>query len=142
MQNQVTVFRTMIAVSIALSTIGGFIDLVFPGLVPDSVREAYEAYTALEVSLPLMLLAGFLSLAVFGLGIAAIIGLLLLQRWARSLALWSTAVSMLIYPLLGALVQSGVAATLLSIATLLWGAALAMTYYSDLKSHFQRPQQR
>ena len=71
--------------------------------------------------------------------IVASIGLLVLQRWVRPLAVWSTAVSVLIYPLLGALLQSGVAATLLSIATLLWGAALAMTFYSDLKSHFQRP---
>jgi urea transporter len=139
MQNQVTVFRTLIVSSLVLSLVGGFIDLVFPGLVPESLAKAYEAYTEAEAPMSVIIVAGVLSVVVMLLAIVATVGLLLLQSWARSLALWSTALSVLIYPLLGALLQSGVSAALLTISVALWGAALAMTFYSDLKSRFQRP---
>ena len=138
MQNQVAVFRTLIVLSLVLSIVGAVIDLVIPGLVPESLSQAYEAYAATEASMTAILIAGVVSMVLLVLAVVATVGLLVLQRWARSLALWSTAVSFLVYPFLGAMLHSGLALMLNSIALTLWGAAIAMTFYSDLKAHFQR----
>lgn len=139
MQNQVAVFRTLLVLSIVLSIVGAVIDLVIPGLVPKYLSDAYEAYAASEASMTAIFIVGIVSLAMFVVAIVATVGLLVLQRWARSLALWSSVVSFLLYPFLGATLQSGLAMMLAYIAMTLWGAALAMAYYSDVKSHFQRP---
>jgi len=139
MQDQVTMFRALLIISIVLSIIGAFIDFIIPGLLPESLSSAYEAYAATEASMPAIIIAGLASIVLMVVAVIATVGLLVLQRWARSLALWSTVVSFLMYPLLGAMLQSGLAVMLAYIAMALWGAALAMAYYSDVKSHFQRP---
>ena len=139
MQNQVNMFRTLLVSSIVLSIVGAVIDSVFSGLVPESLSNAYETYAAAEASMISILIAGIVSLILLGVAIVATVGLLVLQRWARPLALWSTVVSFLMYPFLGALLQSGLAVMLAYVAMSLWGAALAMAYYSDVKSHFQQP---
>ena len=109
MQNQVAVFRTLLVLSIVLSIIGAFIDLIFPGLVPNYLSDAYEAYAASEASMTVIFIVGIVSLAMFVVAIVATVGLLILQRWARPLALWSTVVSFLLYPFLGTTLQSGLA---------------------------------
>ena len=138
MQNQVTVFRTLIVLSLVLSLVGSFIDLVIPGLIPEPLTSAYEAYTETDASLTTLVVAAIASIGLMLLAVVATVGLLVLQRWARTLALWSTAVSFLVYPFLGAMLQSGIAVMLIDISMALWGAALAMTFYSDLRPHFQR----
>lgn len=138
MQNPVTVFRTLIIASLVLSLAGSIIDLIVPGLVPESLSRAYEAHTAIEASLTLIMVSAAASIGFMVLAVIATIGLLVLQPWARPLALWSSALSFLAYPILGAWLQSGVAAMLVGVGTTLWGAALAMAYFSDLKSHFER----
>lgn len=139
MQNPVTAFRTLIVASLVLSLVGGFIDLVVPALVPESLASAYEAYALTEASHASLMIAAAVSLGFMVLAVVATVGLLVLQPWARTLALWSTAVSFLAYPLLGAMLHSGFAAMLTDISMVLWGAALAMTFFSDLRSRFQRP---
>ena len=139
MQNQIAVFRTLIVLGLVLSIVGSIIDLVMPGLLPESLTKAYEAYAASDAPMTAIIVAGIVSIGLLVLAVIATVGLLVLQPWARTLALWSTAVSFLLYPLLGAVLQSGLALMLNSIALTLWGAALAMTFYSDLKSRFQRP---
>lgn len=138
MQSQVTVFRTLIVVSLVLSLAGAVIDFIIPGLVPESLSQAFAAYTESEFSMTAVMVAGGISIILMMMAVISTVGLLVLQPWARSLALWSTAVSFLIYPFLGAVLQSGLAVMLINIALTLWGAALAMTFYSDLKPRFQR----
>lgn len=138
MQNQLTVFRTLIVLSLVLSLVGSFIDLLVPGLVPESLTAAYEDYAMTDASMAGIMTAAALSLGLTLVAVIVAVGLLVLQRWARTLALWSTGVSFVIYPLLGAMLQSGVAVMLVDISMVLWGAALAMAYYSDLRSRFER----
>jgi hypothetical protein len=62
--------------------------------------------------------------------IAGFVGLLLLKRWGRVVALTATVISLLAYPVLGPTLSSGLESALLEAAVLCWGALLALAYYS------------
>lgn len=138
MPSQVAVFRTLIVVSLVLALAGAIVDFVFPGLVPEPLSKAYEAYAESESSMSLMVILGGMSIFLLVLAVVSTVGLLVLQPWARPLALWSTAVSFAINPFLGVVLQSGVSLMLIDLSMVLWGAVIAMTFYSDLKVHFER----
>lgn len=125
-------FRLLLIGTLCVGIAGALVDLIVPSTIPDALRDAYEAYIAAEPALPAMVIG----LVVLVAGFAATIGLLLLKRWSRPLALWVTVVSLVISPALGAVVISGWAQMLVNAATISWGAALAMAYFSEVRTHF------
>ena len=64
------------------------------------------------------------------------VGLFFFKRWARSLSLYSTLAGFLIYPLMGAPLSSGLEAALFEASTTIWGAILALSYFSAVDDRF------
>lgn len=135
--NQHTIFRALILASSSIAVLAVCVDFLIPGLVPPSLKEAYEAYRAAEeLSLPLLLaLLGF-AVALFIGGIAGTIGLFLYKQWGRQLSLWLSVLAMLLYPFGGIVVNSAWANMLTDVSQIIWGAVLAMAYFSDVKARF------
>jgi hypothetical protein len=68
--------------------------------------------------------------------LTALIGLFCFKRWSRSLAVLSTLASLLIYPFVGADLSSGLESGLYETHATLWGAILAIAYFSPLSERF------
>jgi urea transporter len=136
MQRTVLIFRALLAGGLFLAIVGTIVDVSIPNLLPKVLDDAWATYSE-NTSWSRIAIVGGLGLIVFAAGVIATIGLMLLKRWARPLALWITVISVLAYPALGGAVYSGWALMLDESATIMWGAALAMAYFSELKSHFQ-----
>lgn len=135
--NQTAIFRFLILASIVLAMLGSLVDLFMPGLVPQVLNDAYETYAAEEPSLWLALTMGVSALILLVGVIVATIGLWLFKRWSRGLSFWLTVFSVVIYPFLGPVLYSGWALMLTEIGMMLWGAALAMAYFSELSLRFE-----
>jgi hypothetical protein len=69
--------------------------------------------------------------------IAGFVGLLLLKRWGRVLALCSTALTLLTYPVYGPYLMSGLESALFEAAAICWGAVLALAHYSEMRVKFE-----
>jgi hypothetical protein len=134
MPASVLLFRVLLMVCVVTGLIGSFLDLAFPQLVPEPMSQAFDALPPP----PALALFGasLLVFVTFGGVVTAVVGLYLLQPWARPLALWMTGLSLLFHPLLGVQMQSGWAQLFLEISTLLWGAVLTMSYLSSVSARF------
>ena len=137
MERLVLLFRIFIVGSVVFGICGAVVDVVFPSLLPDILEDSWEAYTLADEAWSFIAIAGGLAILLLMSGVVATIGLLMLKRWARPLALWLTVLSVVTYPLFGAMLQSAWALILTETGTLLWGGALAMAYFSDLRVEFQ-----
>lgn len=138
MPASVVLFRALLVASVVTGIVGGFLDTVFPGLVPESMAKAFE-----DLPPPPTLAlfgAGALVLVTFGGFVAAVAGLYFFQPWARQLAVWMTVLGFLFDPLLGVSMQSGWAQMLLELSSVLWGAVLAMSFVSSVSSRFSARQ--
>jgi hypothetical protein len=71
--------------------------------------------------------------------VAGIYGLYQFRRWGRTLSLYSTGAGLLLYPFMGPNVSGGVETALFEASTLMWGALLALAYYSPIASEFSEP---
>jgi hypothetical protein len=130
----VVLFRVLIVASVVTGLIGGVLDLVFPGLIPEPLSKAFDELPPPPLSA--LVGAGFLLLVTFGGIVAATVGLYLFQPWARPLALWMTLLGLLFHPLLGPSLQSGFAQLLLDVSSLLWGGVIAMSFVSSVSTRF------
>ena len=129
-----TRFRVVLVVSIALLVAGMLVDDVVPAGFPEELAAAYDRQFA-------WLDNNFwpaLTLAVLAIGtvLASWVGLFLFKRWGRSLSLYSTLASFVLYPVLGPSVTSALQGALLEASTLTWGAILALAYHSPVASRF------
>ena len=70
--------------------------------------------------------------------IAGLIGLFYFKPWARSLSLYSTLAGFLIFPLSGPSLFSAIELGLADGASILWGAILAISYFSAISERFGR----
>ena len=122
--------------SLALSILAFVIDLTVPALVPDIVRFAEEQYWSQGSRGGLIFRASLLLLYVVA-SLVAFVGLYFFKRWARTTNLVLSALLILVAPALGHIVLSGIAQGLGEIALLLWGAVLAMAYFSPLSERFE-----
>jgi nitrate reductase gamma subunit len=129
-----TYFRCVVVASVLFAIGGAVIEGAFD-LVPEALRVAEFEATPTEFTTPMLI-------AVVGGGAAAVaaivglVGLLKLRPWGRRLSLISTILLVAVYPFVGAIVVSGAAATANTISSVLWGAALAMAYFSPLSARF------
>ena len=129
-----TAFRCLVIVSIALQLLASCIDAFFPSLIPPELSSATESVTlstVFESPWFIRFLITFVALLY-----AANIGLLFFRRWARTLSLWGTVVSFGLLPLLGADISSGLANAIQELSSLLWGAVLAIAFFSPLRERF------
>jgi hypothetical protein len=70
--------------------------------------------------------------------IVGLIGLFYIKPWARSLSLYSTLAGFLLFPLSGPSLYSGIELALADGASILWGAILAISYFSPVSERFGR----
>ena len=130
------VFRGFMLASLVLSILAFVIDLTVPALVPDIVRFAEEQYWSQSSAGGLMFRASLLLLYVAA-SLVAFVGLYFFKHWARTANLVLSALLIVVAPALGHIVLSGIAQGLGEIALLLWGAVLAMAYFSPLSGRFE-----
>lgn len=69
--------------------------------------------------------------------VAGFIGLFLLKRWGRTLSLVLTLIGLPLYLLLGPTLQSPVETMLAEASSLLWGACLALAYFSPVSDRIE-----
>ncbi len=100
-----------------------------------SLAAAFDAETA--AAHPswqvITLLLGFLVAVVTGLA-----GLFKYKAWGRTLSLYTTVAGLAAWPFLGSSLSSGLEASLNEAATLIWGAILALSYFSPVSERFGR----
>jgi hypothetical protein len=136
MSHQLRVFKTCVIAAAILTLSTPIIDLVSPTLafalnyVPPEPRRL-EGWNAAARA------AGVITVLGLVLGIASVIGLLLLRRWARMLATLVPALLLVAYLPVGEISHSGVAFALALMSTGLWGAVLAMAYFAEPSVHFE-----
>lgn len=68
--------------------------------------------------------------------IAGYVGLFLLKRWGRALSLAMTVLALPLYLLTGPTLLSPIEAMLTDASTLVWGACLALAYFSPVSERF------
>lgn len=101
-----------------------------------SLREAYAAEpNAIETFSERLYTALILVLGVAY--IASLVGLYRFQRWGRTGSLWLTLVTLLLYLLDGPVLAAPLESSLYELATMLWGAVLAIAYFSPLSARFE-----
>jgi hypothetical protein len=77
-----------------------------------------------------------IALLFIALFLAGFVGLLMFKQWGRTLSLCMTGVILLVYPLFGPTLMSGLESALFEAAALSWGAVLALAYYSEVSVKF------
>lgn len=65
------------------------------------------------------------------------VGLFRFKAWARSLALYSTLASTFVHAFLGLSLSSGLTSMLYEGSAMLWGAILALSYFSAVSARFE-----
>jgi hypothetical protein len=66
--------------------------------------------------------------------ITGLIGLYFFKRWGRSVSLYSTILGLIMYLFSGPEIYSALESVLFEVSSLLWGAILALAYYSPVAS--------
>jgi hypothetical protein len=70
--------------------------------------------------------------------LAGLVGLFRFKRWGRSLSLYFTFAGFLIYPFLDSSLYWGLEIGLYESSGMLWGAILALAYFSPVSARFER----
>jgi hypothetical protein len=127
-------FRCLVVASIGLQVCAGVVDFLLPGLVPMALARAAEA----EPLHPVFDHWWFTGLLICwaAVVVTSAAGLLFFKRWGRTLSLWSTAVGFAFYSVMGTGAYSGLSSAFTEASSLLWGAALAVAFFSPLQERF------
>ena len=129
-------FRILI-LCYALSLAAAAVDSVyFPAQVSDELAAAY----AREALPPFVYSpAVFLSLAAASLAAIVIppVALFFFKKWGRWLGVCTTIVMLVALPFLGPSLSSGMGTAILQLSATLWGAVLALAYFSSVGPDFR-----
>lgn len=136
-----TAFRILIVCSILLGFASSLLDLLLPGLLSGELAAAIENEPLPALFDDQAVVVGIASVVALIAGIASTIGLFLFRHWGRSASLWLSFAALLLYPLFGATVYSGWAASLFELSSMTWGAVLALAYFSPLAARFGKAAQ-
>ncbi len=68
--------------------------------------------------------------------LAGMYGLYTFKRWGRSLSLCSTLAGLVLFPFFGPSLSGAIESALYEASTLIWGAILALSYYSAVSGSF------
>ena len=120
-----------------ISSVAAIAALFLPGGYSQELSEAYY-------SEPEPWLAGndwvFLGIAIplLSASIAGFVGLFLFKAWGRTVSLYTTVASLALLLLGGPTLLSALESLLWEVATLTWGAIMALAYFSPIASRFGR----
>ena len=135
MVDQLSSFRKLVTVAAVLTVFSPLVDLVAPsllsdlGAIPAHPTHDWSAVARFAVWL------GFLS---YLAALVAAVGLFLLKRWARTLALVASVTALCTYLPFGEVSHSGVGLSVALAAVGFWGAALGLAYFGDPRSCFAK----
>ena len=127
-------FRSLLALYIItlLAAIGaGFLPGGYSQVLVDAHAEEQQSWLFENTTVAFIVVTSLLSAIVAGL-----IGLFFFRRWGRNLSLYSTLASLCLYAFLGPTLQSPIENVLIELCTLLWGAILALSYWSPTARRF------
>jgi hypothetical protein len=133
-----THFRALVLFSVATSLAGGFIDALFPSLLPESLSEAWDKDPPCNPLLENLWLLAAVLVPWLVASIVSTIGLFFFWYWVRPFALVTAILGLAVSPLFGPELSSGWSSALLEASFLAWGAVLALAYYSPLSQSFVR----
>jgi hypothetical protein len=127
-------FRFLVLIQIAF-TFATIAVTFIPNLYSPALELAYmsepqnwltaKLWLALAISIPLILLI-----------FIGIFGLYFFKPWGRSLSAYTTLATAILIPFFGPTLKSAIESSLNYVSTLLWGAILALAYYSPLNALF------
>ena len=127
-------FRVLLVAYVISAAANFVISLTEFGYSP-SLTAAYASQPdSILVLSPLVLVV--LAILLLGGSLAGVVGLFRFKRWGRSLSAWTTALLLLFVPFLGPYQTTPFEDFFADIATLLWGAAVALSYFTPLSLRF------
>ena len=133
---QANLFRLFVGLSIAFGIAGAAVDYCFTGLLSEDLANALEN----EPSTGIVYEHPFVSLAILIpwliAAVVGVVGFFLFKPWGRALSLYTSVLGVFITPFLGSFAASGLSSTLSETSFTLWGAALAMAYFSSASERF------
>ena len=128
-------FRLFLIASVILS-LATIATVFLPDGYSQSLADAYASEPLPWLFRNEYVLSGVGVVAV-ALVIAGYVGLFLLKRWGRALSLAITVISFPLYLLTGPTLLSPIEAMLTDASTLVWGACLALAYYSPVGARIE-----
>ena len=130
-------YRALLLASVVFGILSALFDTVFPSALPAAFVQAQAAYDSSLTTLSL-LFGGIGGLVLLVIGVTSTVGLYQFRPWAPRLAVITTALALPLISLLGTTASSGYAIALNEISFTLWGAVVALAYFSPLRDCFVR----
>ncbi len=127
-------FRALILLYVAF-IVAGTSAAFLPSGYSQELSDALDNEPAPPILDNLWLMVGLVvpfALAAF----AGMYALYMFKRWGRPLSLYSTLAGLILFAFFGPSVYSGIEGALFEASTLLWGAILALSYYSAVSESF------
>jgi hypothetical protein len=132
-------FRVLILLSLFCRLVGICIFIFVPQMVPETLRVADEAILKAHfdlMSTPRLILEGIAVLGFAVASIAALIGMFRFKSWARPLNVVLVLALFVVWPFFEYDLSSGLEQAFGDVANILWGAVIAMAYFSPLSELF------
>lgn len=126
-------FRVLIWIYIALLA-GAFLSTTYFGIDSDVYDDSWLGTISYLPTGWLYLSIAFLGLIV----LSCLAGLYLFKPWGRKFSLATTLLGLPINVLLGTSVYTPIEAMFYDASSMLWGAILAVAYFSPVKTRFER----
>jgi hypothetical protein len=136
-----TLFRALVLISVAASFVGNFVDIVFPSLIPAPLTDALENALESNMFAGNVWLMLCLAVPLVGASIAGVIGLILFRAWARTVSILVLCIGIVVTPFFGPTLSSGLASAFIELSVTLWGAVLAIAYFSPISQRFLEREQ-
>lgn len=127
-------FRALILVYVVLvaaTSVAAFLPSGYSQALSDAMDNEPAPTVVENLWLMFGLMVPFLLAAMVGM-----FGLYMFKRWGRTLSLYTTAAGLVFLPFFGPSLYSGLESLLYEGSTLLWGAILALSYYSAVSTSF------
>lgn len=128
-------FRLLLSLYVILSVAALAASWYSSDLIPPAIRAAVDAEPVVwdVANLPLTLSI----ILPLGIGsVAGLIGMYMFKPWARTFSLVFTVAGLIVVPFMGTVVLSQVDYIMVELAAMVWGAVLALAYYSPVSSLF------
>ncbi|MBL8257926.1 MAG: hypothetical protein JNJ62_15085 [Pseudoxanthomonas mexicana] len=137
----ITRFRALLIASF-LSLVAALVAGLLPGGYSPALADAYanesSPWLLMDDWAPIALLLTLLAvLTLLAAAVAGFIGLFLLARWGRTRSLSLTLLGLPLYLVLGPILMSPLEAMFTEASALLWGACLALAYYSPVATRIE-----
>lgn len=127
-------FRALILVYVVLIVASG-ISAFLPGGYSQALSDAFDNEPTPLFLENLWLLLG-LGVPFALAGLAGLYGLFMIKRWGRLLSLYTTVAGLVFLPFFGPSLYGGLQTALSGAASMLWGAILALSYFSSIGASF------